>query len=242
MKYKFSLMIGLLLLVVGCSSTKEVKVEDKVEEETIVVDSTKFEKIEVTDEAVIVEDLNNQAVLLTEDISSDVGDDLNAKIKDTFTSFVDFIFYGEEINGMTFDELTDEAKEATLDTFYNLDQFIEGYYPNYKEEVVELSKDTASTLVDLAKTGKDNVVAYAEEKLEPETIDKITEYKDIIVDTTVDAWESAEPYVEDAKDVVVDAWESAEPYVEDAKDVVVDTWNDAVDAIDGWYREWRDNE
>ncbi len=241
MKYKFLLIICLLSLFVGCSEAKEVKVEDKGEQETLIVDSTKIAEIVIEEEVAIVEDLNKQAVLLTDDVSNNVSGDLNTKIKDTFITFVDFIFYGGKINGKTFDDLSDEAKEATLDTFYNLDQFIEGYYPNYKEEVVELSKETADTIVDLAKTGKDNVVAYAEEKLEPETIDKITEYKDIVVDSVTEVLESAEPYVEDAKDVVADAWESAEPYVEDAKDVVVDTWNDAVDALDNWYQGFKED-
>ena len=50
---------------------------------------------------------------------------------------VDFIFYGTDINGITFDSLSNSAKENMLNLFYKLDNILESNYPNYKDNLEE---------------------------------------------------------------------------------------------------------
>ncbi len=56
-------------------------------------------------------------------------------IKDGFIKIVDFIFYGEKINGYTFEELTREAKLKIINLALSLDKKVEEYFPGYKEKI-----------------------------------------------------------------------------------------------------------
>ena len=56
-------------------------------------------------------------------------------IKEGFIKIVDFIFYGEKINGYTFEELTNEAKLKIINLALSLDKKIEEYFPGYKEKL-----------------------------------------------------------------------------------------------------------
>lgn len=67
---------------------------------------------------------------------------------------IDFIFYGGEMNGITFDELKDDGKQKVYEELQNLDSFIMQFIPDYKEKLGEkynLVKDFASTKLDEAK-------------------------------------------------------------------------------------------
>ncbi len=57
------------------------------------------------------------------------------KAKNAFTTVVDFIFYGKEINGYTFSELTTSAKMKVIEIALKIDAKINQYFPNYKESI-----------------------------------------------------------------------------------------------------------
>jgi len=92
------------------------------------------------------------------DINKKIDDiDFN-KIKDSTINYakdlIDFIFYGGEMNGMTFDELKDDAKEEVYAELQRVDSFIMEFVPDYKERIGEkynLVKDFASTKLSEAK-------------------------------------------------------------------------------------------
>ena len=56
-------------------------------------------------------------------------------IKEGFIKIVDFIFYGEKINGYTFEELTSEAKLKIINLALSLDKKVEEHFPGYKEKI-----------------------------------------------------------------------------------------------------------
>ena len=56
-------------------------------------------------------------------------------VKTSFITITDFIFYGTEINGHTFNELTEQAKLYVMDIAVRIDAKIEAYHPGYKEEI-----------------------------------------------------------------------------------------------------------
>jgi len=56
-------------------------------------------------------------------------------IKNGFVKIVDFIFYGTEINGYTFEELTVEAKLKIMKIALTIDSKIDEYFPGYKETI-----------------------------------------------------------------------------------------------------------
>lgn len=61
--------------------------------------------------------------------------------KDLFIKIVDFIFYKKEINGYTFDKLTQEMKLKVITIAIKIDYKVEEIYPNYKEKLDEKYND-----------------------------------------------------------------------------------------------------
>lgn len=61
------------------------------------------------------------------------------KFKEYFITIVDFIFYDKEINGYTFNELSDMAKVKIISIALKIDNKIEEYIPNYKENISDTS-------------------------------------------------------------------------------------------------------
>lgn len=57
------------------------------------------------------------------------------KAKSTFTTIIDFLFYGKEVKGYTFKELTNSAKLKVISIALKMDHKIDQYFPNYKEIV-----------------------------------------------------------------------------------------------------------
>ena len=56
-------------------------------------------------------------------------------IKDGFVKIVDFIFYGEKINGTTFSELKDDIKLKIINIAYKIDSKIDSWFPGYKDTI-----------------------------------------------------------------------------------------------------------
>lgn len=67
---------------------------------------------------------------------------------------IDFIFYGGEMNGITFDELKDDARQEVYTKLQKIDSFIMQFIPDYKEKLGEKYnwvKDFANTTLKKAK-------------------------------------------------------------------------------------------
>ncbi len=57
------------------------------------------------------------------------------KLKTTFVTLIDFLFYDGTIKGVTFSELSDTAKLKVLKIALAVDQKIDTYFPDYKEKI-----------------------------------------------------------------------------------------------------------
>lgn len=70
--------------------------------------------------------------------------DFKESAKNLFIKIVDFIFYGTEINGVHFNDLTMKSKMTIIKYALLLDSKINSYFPDYKQELGEkynLAKD-----------------------------------------------------------------------------------------------------
>lgn len=78
-------------------------------------------------------------------VSKKVGSvDFKESSKNLFIKIVDFIFYGTEINGIHFKDLTMKSKMTIIKYALLLDSKINSYFPDYKQELEEkynLAKD-----------------------------------------------------------------------------------------------------
>ena len=118
-------------------------------------------------------------------IESEQVEQAKEKGKEYFITGVDFIFYDKEINGVTFDDLTEEGKKVTLENLETIDGWIMEIAPDYKDKIGEkyqVVKDFVSTTYyDVLESikeslGEENYSAIQEKKNEIK--DSITSTKD----------------------------------------------------------------
>lgn len=118
-------------------------------------------------------------------IESEQVEQAKEKGKEYFITGVDFIFYDKEINGVTFDDLTEEGKKVTLENLETIDGWIMEIAPDYKDKISEkyqVVKDFVSTtyydaLESIKESlGEENYSAIQEKKNEIK--DSITSTKD----------------------------------------------------------------
>ena len=75
-------------------------------------------------------------------------EDFNSKVKAEIIKITDFVFNGTEINGHTFDELTEQAKLYVMDLLVKIDAKIEEVHPGYKDEIKIKVKDYTDRMTD----------------------------------------------------------------------------------------------
>ena len=117
--------------------------------------STKTETIKntVTNTTVKVDNASEKVVKYIENDEKNVFTDanieeFNAKVKAEIIKITDFVFNGTEINGHTFDELTEQAKLYVMDLLVKIDAKIEEVHPGYKDEIKIKVKDYTDRIRD----------------------------------------------------------------------------------------------
>ena len=96
---------------------------------TINSNKTTIKNTTISDNELVAYVKGEYTNLNTNDVS------LKDKAKNTFITFVDFIFYDGEIKGKRFSELTSAAKAKVIFYALLLDSKIDGKWPNYKDEL-----------------------------------------------------------------------------------------------------------
>lgn len=107
--------------------------------------------------------------------------------KGVFVSIVDFLFYDGEINGVTFDELTDSGKQKVLEIASKVDNAIESKIPGYKETISDTASSAFNKASEVIKSGANNLNNFAKEKLGEENYQSIIDAKDELVYYTKNA-------------------------------------------------------
>lgn len=136
--------------------------------------------------------------------------------KGVFVSIVDFLFYDGEINGVTFDELTDSGKQKVLEIASKVDSAIETKIPGYKETISDTASKAFNKASEIIKSGANNLNNFAREKLGEEN------YQSII----------------DAKDELVYYTKNAISFLGDVGGKV---FNSVKDKLDSWYQDFKNN-
>ena len=138
---------------------------------------------------------SNDAVVINSLESSlnsiESGDASNKSFSDSakwvFVSIVDFLFYDGEINGVTFDELTDSGKQKVLEIASKVDNSIESKIPGYKETISDTASKAFNKASEVIKSGANNLNNFAREKLGEENYQSIIDAKDELVYYTKNA-------------------------------------------------------
>ena len=188
----------------------DTNVENKTQDPSVAKEQyTENDKIVINTFDSIEKDIDN---LLQEEKTETVED----KLKGTFVTIVDFIFYDAEINGIKFDDLTDGAKQNILETAHTIDSKIEKKFPGYKETISDKTKNAYNKASEVIKKGANSVKNFSKEKLGEENYNAIVEAKDELVYYTKNAFDIVE-------DVTINLWEKGKSKVKD------------------WYEKFRNN-
>ncbi len=115
------------------------------------------------------------------------SESLQNKAKGIFITLVDFIFYDGTINGVKFDELTDNGKKKVLEITAKIDEKIENKFPGYKETITVNTKNAFQKASELIKKGANNINEFAKEKLGDNNYQAIIASKDEFVKYTKNA-------------------------------------------------------
>lgn len=215
MKKLFIIVLISTIIITGCSKpTTEVKVTDKYEYNLI------DEEVIKTDEEFVtyINNVEQEVTAIAE--KEEVTAEDQKVLENTFITLTDFIFYDGEINGVTFDELSDSAKEKVLDLYDKIDTKIESVFPNYKENIASTSKDV-----------------YANIKKE------ITELKDKIKDKYIDKhgqenYDNLENAYNESKETLKD---SAKNTYETLKDVSTEFYENTKNKAENWYKNYKES-
>lgn len=141
------------------------------------------------DDKEVVAYFNELKTNVQETLNSETSEEVKDKVKGTFITVVDFIFYEGEIKGIKFDDLTEGAKQNILETATTVDNMIMSKFPNYKEEISSTVTNAYNKASELIKKGANNVSEFSKEKLGEENYNAIIEAKDELVYYTKNAIE-----------------------------------------------------
>lgn len=112
-------------------------------------------------------------------IESEQVEQAKEKGKEYFITGVDFIFYDKEMNGVTFDDLTEEGKKVTLENLEIIDGWIMEIAPDYKDKIGEKYQ----VVKDFVSTTYYDVLESIKESLGEENYSAVQEKKDEIKDS-----------------------------------------------------------
>lgn len=90
------------------------------------------------------ENLNNEV----DTYSNNQNESLGKTIKSKFVECIDFIFYGTEIKGKTFEQLSNEAKIKIISITLSIDSKIDEYFPGYKDTISKSYQNIKSKLIE----------------------------------------------------------------------------------------------
>ncbi len=205
------LLSGFIIVTIsGCSKTdtslnKTYEKNNEITNEEITTSNDEQPEFNISskeeyneNEEITIYSQNDETAIATfNDIEKEVDTILNSesvsnakdKVKGTFITIVDFIFYDSEINGVTFDELTDSGKQKVLEIASKIDNKIENKFPNYKDSISDTTKKAFNKASELIKKGADNLSEFSKEKLGEDNYNAIINAKDEIIDYTKEAIE-----------------------------------------------------
>lgn len=149
------------------------------------------------------------------------------KLENTFIMFTDFIFYGGTIKGVTFQELSDTAKEKVLTLYEKVDSTIESRFPNYKENIKSSAKKSYTTVVSKASELKDTIVSGYKDKVGEEQYNNVV---DGFIEDKNRFQEAYTPYIEKGKEIGSKA-------IDKGKEVA----DSAIGKLDSWYQNFKES-
>lgn len=143
--------------------------------------------------------------------NSENFENMKDKASSLFITTVDFIFYGGEIKGVTYDSLSNSAKLKILNIAKRIDTTIMTKWPTYKEDVKTTSGKVFSNVTSKIGEGISYVDGKLNEKLGEENY---SDLKDNTIKAVDEIKDTAGTYYEKGKDAATNAKEKVKSWYE----------------------------
>lgn len=196
------LSTGIVFSLSACSNNeKEVTSTSKV---TVTEENTEEE---------VIQDSHDEITSLEEEkfdyFSSDLAevegmleenklDQVKNKTKEVFITGVDFIFYDREIYGITFDKLTEEGKEITMNNLDALGDMVDQAIPGWRDELSDKYRVASDFVGDIYLSTLDKIREY----LGDENYEALGNIKDKILGDVHNTYDDVHDTYDDAKEHV----------------------------------------
>lgn len=128
---------------------------------------------------------------ITNYVESEEYEQIKEKGKNYIITGIDFIFYDQPINGVYFNDLTEELKKDVIRDIQSLDEAIMAYYPDYKEDFQQ-KYQVASTFISEKYL---EILDKIKEYLGEENYNAIGEKKDQVKEEIVEQKDNALEYI-----------------------------------------------
>lgn len=190
------------------NNSSQTQIETTIQEEpTYTEETTTTEEPTTTEEYAYVEEENTvveeqlteftffedaKQELITY-IESEDFQQLKEKGKYYITTAIDFIFYDQPINGIYFDQMTEELKKDIIRDVKALDEAIMAYYPDYKEDVSSKYQIAADFISEKYLDVMDAIKEYLGE----ENYNAVGEIKDQIKEDVSEKAQEGLEYIKD---------------------------------------------
>lgn len=205
-----SILVVVILVFISLVATNSNKMEEKTIDKKVVREEASSNYAVPEEEPTLVEEpmteveavqyFNTVEEEVNEYVNSDNFDNVKDNLNDLFISTVDFVFYGKEINGVTFNDLTEDTKNQILRILERIDNAIESKQPGYKVIVKDKSSELYDNVSEKIKEGLNYTDNFLEEKIGEERYqgikDATTEFGSDVKDITVDAFNDSKELVE----------------------------------------------
>lgn len=232
MKKIIILLVSILALSVIFKSFSDNKKKESEKVEIIDTASLAYRVEEphnliVEEQANLVEteeEFTNYIATINEDVEFIVNKEIVTEkekltLKNTFITLTDFIFYGTEINGTTFEELTTSVKEEIISIYEQIDSKIEEIYPGYKETIKETTIKTYNNI-------KEELLVLKQE-IE-------TSYKNEIGE---EKYEEQKAILEENLEIME---ESFEPVIDKVIENTKEIYEATKEGLEHWYQTWKE--
>jgi hypothetical protein len=216
---KFLILILCTFIICGCSKSSDVITEEEISSNNII--STASENLNDSEFSTYMDDVKEEVNNILE--SSDISSSDEGRLRNTFITLTDFIFYDGEIKGKTFSELGYETKLKVMEVYTEIDEKISEKFPNYKDNIKTTTSNTYNNLKDKTSELKNKI---------------LDEYKSYVGE---DAYQEVIDSYEDDKSQLNDVYETYKPYVETGKEKAKSTYEKVKEKVSNWYSEFKES-
>lgn len=136
------------------------------------------------------------------------------KAKEIAITGIDFIFYGKEIKGVTFNELTDTTKNKIMSIVSSIDSKIDNKIPGYKDTIKDKFGQGYGYVNNQLHQGLD----YVDDKLEQKYGDNYNGAKGFVNEIVGEVKEDTMDSVDMVKDAASEGWSKLKEWYEEKND------------------------